>query len=50
MISVLCDFDILVEFQFDCQQTNTADMLDFAVDYIKDLQGEAKVSSQFSKP
>ena len=50
----MCYFDIMirlkflsvcltVEFYLTTQQTNTADMLDLAVDYIKDLQKQAKV-------
>lgn len=30
------------------QQTNTSDMLDLAVDYIKDLQNEFKVTKDYS--
>ena len=36
-------------FVSSCQQTNTADMLDLAVDYIKDLQNQFKVITEEPK-
>lgn len=55
MVSFVVFFPLAVldlELEIDCfgvpfwQQTNTADMLDLAVDYIKDLQKQFKVTER----